>query len=155
MNQVMNTIQPVAKTNLRNLQVTLPHFDLSLVIDRVAQDHPDWPVERLATAELEYRRYLALSKIESETALIPTLDADEVWHAHILHTKQYRDDCNSFFGYFLDHAPFNRSNEKFPISHTAKLYLEVFGDEYNTSNMAECTNCNCTDGASVRVKRIQ
>jgi len=155
MDQMVDSIQAVIKTAFRNPQVALPDFDLSLVIERVAHDHADWPTERLTAAELEYRRYLALSKMEPEAALIPTLDADEVWHTHILHTKQYREDCNGYFGYFFDHAPFNRRNEKFPVGYTAKLYLEVFGVEYNTGNMAECTNCNCTDGISSREKRIQ
>ncbi|MFZ2253289.1 MAG: glycine-rich domain-containing protein-like [Minisyncoccia bacterium] len=155
MNQLASTAQSFIKKTSGNPKVTLPAFDLSIVIERVARDHPDWSTERLTAAELEYRRYLALCKMEPKTALIPTLDADEVWHTHILHTIQYRGDCKSFFGYFLDHAPFNRHNEKFPVGYTAKLYFEVFGDEYNTSNMAECTNCNCTDGISAREKRIQ
>src|SRR5260370_1007803 len=34
-----------------------------------------------------------------------TDDVDQVWHAHILHTIQYRSDRDRIFGEYLDHRP--------------------------------------------------
>lgn len=152
MNQVHTTHATPA---LATILASLPEFDLSVVIERIRLEHSDWEEERVAAAEIDYRRYLALCKLESSAALIPTLDADEIWHAHILHTQQYREDCKVFFGYFLDHAPFNTKNGKFSSGYTANLYRKVFGEEFKMANMAECTNCNCTDGISSREKLLQ
>ena len=32
-------------------------------------------------------------------------DVDEFWHAHILHTRKYAEDCQNVFGSFLHHNP--------------------------------------------------
>lgn len=31
---------------------------------------------------------------------------DKIWHAHILDTRAYRDDCEQVFGRFIDHYPY-------------------------------------------------
>jgi hypothetical protein len=132
--------------------ISAPQFDLGLVMERVACEHPVWSENRLRTAELEYLQYMAMCKLHTRIALIPTIDADEVWHCHVLHTRQYREDCQNYFGYFLDHEPFNRKNVKFPITQTVQLFRDTFGVEYNVADLAECTNCNCTGGPEVRAK---
>lgn len=39
--------------------------------------------------------------------LVPSPDVDEIWHAHILHTREYARDCEDVFGPggFLHHSP--------------------------------------------------
>ena len=111
----------LGSTSIHAAMGLLPTFDLKIIMGRVASEHPDWSQDRLGAAELGYRRYLVMCGMEPETAIIPTLDVDEVWHAHVLHTKRYAEDCNAFFGYFLHHEPFNDENEKFPVDFTADL----------------------------------
>lgn len=31
---------------------------------------------------------------------------DEMWHSFILHTKDYKDFCTEFFGFFIHHEPY-------------------------------------------------
>ena len=37
---------------------------------------------------------------------MPCTFVDEVWHAHILDTQAYGDDCQAAFGFFLHHFPY-------------------------------------------------
>jgi len=36
----------------------------------------------------------------------PTRDIDAFWHAHILDTRKYIDDCERVFGFYLHHFPY-------------------------------------------------
>jgi len=40
------------------------------------------------------------------------LEVDEIWHHHILDTRQYVKDCDCIFGYYFHHYPYfgTRSN---------------------------------------------
>jgi len=57
-------------------------------------------------AEVEYRRFLTLKQIYPGVSLVPSKQVDQVWHAHILDTRAYREDCSKLFGRFIDHYPY-------------------------------------------------
>jgi hypothetical protein len=78
--------------------------DLSNVQKRLSNE--GWYDEEINTAILQYRRYWYLLHVYGmNSQLIPSQDIDEVWHAHILHTKQYAADCQDIFGDMLNHTP--------------------------------------------------
>ena len=122
--------------------IALPLFDLSIIMRRVAKSNPDWDVERLCRAELEYRRFLFLCKEYPCTPLSPLRDVDEVWHAHILHTQDYAADCKGFLGRFLHHCPFNEKHPRHNKDRTAELYQVVYGVPYGPVDEVECCNCD-------------
>jgi hypothetical protein len=35
----------------------------------------------------------------------PNVAVDAIWHAHILWTRRYRQDCEALVGHFVDHEP--------------------------------------------------
>jgi len=88
----------------------LPVFDLSKVMGRVATEHPDWSPERLAEAEAGYRSFLGHVKATPGERHVPSKDVDEVWHAHILFTRQYFGDCQQYLGGYLHHNPFDKKS---------------------------------------------
>lgn len=133
----MNACLKVASSN------QLPIFDLSKVMARVSKKNPDWDADRLATAEREYRRYLLLCKVYPGSRISPSSDVDQVWHAHILHTQQYANDSNRYFGFYLHHEPFSGGSEAArPKNDIARLYAEQFGEPYMGVGMAECCDCD-------------
>lgn len=83
----------------------LPQFDLTSIRSRVAKEHSELTAERLSEMELKYLRFLMQCKAEPNVRHQPDKDVDLYWHAHILHTKQYIEDCQRYFGYFLHHEP--------------------------------------------------
>jgi len=82
-------------------------LDLSPIMFKLMaeKDGKGWDRARTLSAVEEYRRFLYLTVTRTET-IVPSHDADEVWHAHILDTAKYREDCQEAFGFFLDHFPY-------------------------------------------------
>jgi Glycine-rich domain-containing protein-like len=106
----------------------LPEFSLGVVIARVLKDHSDWLPDRVAAAEHGYRQYIAMCKIFPKAGLTPpNSDIDEIWHAHILHTKLYAADCQNYLGYFLHHAPFNDESPAPEKDVSAEFFQLIFG----------------------------
>eukprot|EP00092_Neocalanus_flemingeri_P003303 GFUD01003536.1.p1 GENE.GFUD01003536.1~~GFUD01003536.1.p1 ORF type:complete len:245 (-),score=55.02 GFUD01003536.1:78-812(-) len=57
---------------------------------------------------LEYKKFLAIKAISKDTSvpalLSPSALIDQAWHAHLLHTAQYRAACSALGG-SIDHSP--------------------------------------------------
>ncbi|MFS2161666.1 hypothetical protein ACCD10_30635 [Pseudomonas sp. Pseusp122] len=55
-----------------------------------------------------YKNFLFLNKkyLGEFPVLPPMLEVDEVWHHHILDTRQYMKDCENIFGYYFHHYPY-------------------------------------------------
>ncbi len=103
--------------------------------DEASMSEHDWD-----KSEREYRRFLALKVLHPETSLVPSKQVDEVWHAHILDTKAYREDCLALFGRFMDHYPYFGVNgeEDYKMlqeafAETIDLYEAQFGSYPNSS----------------------
>jgi hypothetical protein len=97
---------PPTPEDIREAEEKIQTIDLSRIENRLKRERLDWDNERITTAIQEYRRYLTMILIFSDHPFMPpTRDSDEVWHAHILHTIKYAEDCESVFGIFIDHEP--------------------------------------------------
>ena len=77
-------------------------IDLTRIFDRLVHKIHFTP-ERAEKAIDGYRKYLYL--INTVGNLTPNADADEAWHAHILHLPAYIRDCMSIFGRVIWHIP--------------------------------------------------
>jgi hypothetical protein len=75
-----------------------------LLKDHLIRRHKVWNIEKIEETLDEYRIFLALAAIN--VPAVPCQDVDVVWHAHILHTRQYAKDCEAIkTGWFLHHTP--------------------------------------------------
>lgn len=120
----------------------LPTFPLDKIVARVRDEHQSWSASRLANAELEYRQFLALSKTAEGHGLIPSKDADEIWHSHIVHTIDYVRDCQSYFGYYLHHVPTGENSVE-EVKRCDELYKASFGRGILSKGAAKCDG-NCS-----------
>src|SRR5216683_3949703 len=66
-----------------------------------------WTREYAEGIEQGYRNYLTmLAKYQDHAEdILLSKDVDEFWHAHILHTMKYTEDCERVFGTYLHHNP--------------------------------------------------
>ena len=75
----------------------------------------EWTLLEAEIAIQYYKNFLFLNKkyAGESPVLPPLLEVDEVWHHHIMGTRQYEKDCESIFGYFFHHYPYfgTRSEE--------------------------------------------
>lgn len=91
-----------------------------------------WPKKNAKLACKQYRNFLKLQKkYGKKTALPPSQCIDEVWHLHILDTKKYKEDCDNFLGYFLDHAPYYPSEQN-AVQKTKNAHL-IYSDQFNNT----------------------
>jgi hypothetical protein len=75
-----------------------------------------------------YRQYLILCLRHPEVGIVPTIEIDLVWHAHILDTQKYQADCDHVFGFFLHHFPYlglrgEQDEQQWREQHTHTLEL--------------------------------
>lgn len=85
--------------------------------------------------ELEYRRFLALLAKFPDQVVAPNTNVDKFWHAHILDTMKYAEDCENVFGYFLHHFPYFGMRDEEDAANLAqaarnmqRLYQQEFGE---------------------------
>ncbi|PKM25318.1 MAG: hypothetical protein CVV09_11375 [Gammaproteobacteria bacterium HGW-Gammaproteobacteria-13] len=99
-------------------------------------------------AELEYRRFLTLKRFYPSVALVPSKAVDAIWHAHILDTRAYREDCQQVFGRFIDHYPYfgiygqdDYQELKSAFAQTVALYEKHFGAYPGGGSQAQAMRC--------------
>ena len=91
-----------------------------------------WSSESAERVEAEYKRYLKITLKYPDERVSPSIDVDKFWHAHILDTQRYVEDCQSIFGYFLHHYPYAGMNGDEDAQHEAAgkmdaIYEREFG----------------------------
>lgn len=123
--------------------------------------------DEVEQAENEYRHFLQLvylnQELQESGSLAPTALADEIWHGHILDTRNYRTMCDRLFGQYIDHNPGMEEGSKElkeAVEHTAKIDAHLdrcFGfipgaifdgspaDSRKLACSASCRSCSSTN----------
>ena len=114
-----------------------------------------WSVDRIEKAELDYKRYLAITKA-TQFQPVPNGDIDRFWHEHILDTRRYAEDCFELFGGFLHHYPYfgmRGDSDKETWTETAKfshdLWVSLYHEDlYSVDTKAQKCPQACPGGAT-------
>jgi hypothetical protein len=109
--------------------------------------------ETVEISEKEYRRFLTLKAENPDVRLTPTPLMDLFWHAHILDTMSYAEDCEEILGRFMHHVPNFGPHQKDGISFDegkawkdmCRLYKERFGEEAKFGGITGGANCSIDD----------
>lgn len=106
-------------------------LDLHQVMDAAARKQ-GWSDEDRALAERDYRQFLRLVKDHPDAKPVPSEMVDDVWHSHILFTRQYAKDCQDVFGYFLHHRPYvgGQMANHAAVQLDIEMTKELFGSSY-------------------------
>jgi hypothetical protein len=123
------------KRDVAGAMERVARIDLSKISRKLQYDDPDqWTEEAIAEAEETYRRFLALNLLYPGETIAVNHVLDEYWHAHILDTQAYADDCAAVFGSLLHHYPYfglpgePDEGENVPAyGVTQKVWIEAFG----------------------------
>jgi hypothetical protein len=130
----MDTVNEV-EVNDRELKYRIESIDLEPIIQRMIKIHK-WSRKHAIQASHQYKNFLFLKqKYGSQYSLPPSVDIDEFWHNHILHTAKYSSDCEILFGDYLHHHPHHGIDGKLPQEtleyeferETQFLYEKEFG----------------------------
>ena len=108
-----------------------------------AEDGQGWTREYAERMEVAYKRFLTLLVTHPETTVAPSKAIDKFWHAHILDTMKYADDCQNVFGYFLHHFPYfglRGAEDAAQLAQAGqdmeRLYQQEFGESMPTEAAA-------------------
>ena len=108
-----------------------------------AEDGQGWTREYAERMEVAYKRFLTLLVTHPETTVAPSKEIDKFWHAHILDTMKYADDCQRLFGYFLHHFPYfglRGAEDAAQLAQAGqdmeRLYLQEFGEAMPAADTA-------------------
>jgi len=95
----------------------------------------------------EYRRFIALTLL-TEGSCVPSKIIDEIWHAHILHSKDYISFSRSLGMDYIHHCP-SQSDEKEVLkveySQTLDRYRSIFEVTPNPIFWPTSENAICQD----------
>lgn len=103
----------------------LAKVDLTNVMERLGME-TGFDAATLARAEDLYRKFLTLIATYPGRSFAPPRIVDEVWHNHILFTRQYVPDCELLFGSYLHHNPHLHADLSDAYNDTIDAYQEVF-----------------------------
>ena len=147
MNAVVKLNQPLLAPN--GLDVNVSRLDFKRLKHKYTQSSEAAMSEaQWDMAELEYRRFLTLKRIYPAVGLVPSKEVDAIWHAHILDTRAYRNDCQQVFSRFVDHYPYfgiygedDYQELKNAFAQTVALYEKHFGAYPGGGNEAQAMRC--------------
>lgn len=93
------------RLNRTALDKDIASFPLDKVAQLVARSEKSWSRARIVRAVLAYRCFLQLCRDFPDRAIVPSPDADAVWHAAIQDLGPYLAACDALFGRPLIHFP--------------------------------------------------
>jgi hypothetical protein len=67
------------------------------------------------------QQYYALPVLDPFNMHAVSYEVDDVWHAHMLCSKDYADFCNAVVGYFMHHEPLDRDDQR-AVAHVRIQY---------------------------------
>lgn len=108
-----------------------------------------WSAEIANQYETEYKRFLTLLVKHPDKTIAPTKMVDAFWHAHILDTMKYADDCEKVFGYFLHHYPYFGMRGDEDAARLAEAFdtmQTLHKDEFGSDQSAYCGVAAVKDG---------
>jgi len=80
-------------------------IDFTMLKHKLVEEK-DWTQEHADEIEDLYRKFLALNLRFPDQKICPSGPIDDFWHAHILDTRAYAEDCKVLFGGMLHHFPY-------------------------------------------------
>ncbi|WP_334032895.1 hypothetical protein [Burkholderia gladioli] len=124
------------------LTANLTHVKRKIMQD-AAKGGVAWNEEKCNRVERLYKRWMICGeKYRADVRFVPTKDVDTFWHYHILHTKQYMDDCYRYFGRFIHHNP--HLEETSEMCENRRQSRELFlreVNQYSADELADCVSC--------------
>lgn len=133
--------------NKKGITPVIASIDLEMVKMKLRdpEEGLGWTYEQCDKAEVEYKRYLHLTKKFPTASLVPHSIMDDMWHQHILDTRAYHKDCALIFGEYLHHYPYfglrseqDKQNLDSSFDETQRIYEAEFGEKMITDESSHC-----------------
>src|SRR5687768_16254485 len=107
-------------------------WDFGFLLERLLSQR-SMPEGIIKLAIVEYRKFMTLAVLRDDLDMFSG-EVDEVWHAHILFTRQYAEFCQAVNGKFIHHDPVLPREAENLAEHAEedrekfyRAYREIFG----------------------------
>jgi len=133
--------------NKKSIDPAIASINLEMVKMKLrdSEEGLGWTVEQSDEAEIEYKRYLHLTKKFPDESLVPHSVMDDMWHQHILDTRAYHKDCALIFGEYLHHFPYfglrseeDKQDLTSAFDKTQEIYAAEFGEDMVKDESSHC-----------------
>lgn len=129
-------------------------LDLSPILFKLIKEK-GWSPEKARAIEPQYKAFFFLLGTGGDF-LVPSVDIDEMWHAHILDTRKYMADCAELFGEYIHHYPYLGMKDEADEKRAAMLYAAtcnrisgILGQDVTVLELADCGGGGgCSGGGS-------
>jgi hypothetical protein len=127
------------------------NLDFTMLKRKLVQEN-GWAPDFCDEAEDLYKKFLALNLHYPDRKICPTGPIDTFWHAHILDTRAYTQDCEALFGHYLHHFPYfgmrgtaDAADLKATFQESIELFIIHFGIDPTCGDMESrsCSVQNC------------
>lgn len=127
-------------------------WDLAAILCLTAARN-GWRAAYALEVELEYRKFIYVSVKYPGEKLGMCGPVDQLWHDHILHTRDYVEFCRVLSGQYLHHVPTGESSGDASAYQRTLALIEQDFDVVNwnvwpavgASETDCCSSCNCSD----------
>lgn len=131
------TTKNIKNNNKSNLIHYINCINLDLeYVEKKLVNNLGWSSKKAKEGIRRYKNFLLLILKYPKIHFSPTRDIDEVWHNHILFTREYHQDCMKIFGKYLHHSPikYTGTKEKQILQkageRASELYFQEFHEQY-------------------------
>ncbi|QQR92229.1 MAG: hypothetical protein IPJ89_03650 [Candidatus Iainarchaeum archaeon] len=127
------------------LSFQAPFLERSLLQKKVFANKEEYQL-----AFEEFKRFIGVRLLTNETVAMTDEKVDEIWHAFILHTREYELFCREILGGFLHHNPCDAFDESSRIEY--QQLAKRYGQHYQTiygmplKQFDICCSGNCDSG---------
>lgn len=104
-----NSLNPVSGGRRMELELEPIEFEFEPLRHRMI-DRYNWTNERYDEAFKGYKKYIQQVITTGKSVEPESADVDELWHNHILFTRDYLEFCKTYAGYFIHHEPYPRGD---------------------------------------------
>jgi hypothetical protein len=109
-----------------------------------ADEGHGWSRQHADRVEIGYKQFLTLLVTHPEATIAPNKEIDKFWHAHILDTMKYADDCEQVFGYFLHHFPYfgmRSAEDAAQLEQASRETRRLFAEEFGATMPGASAHC--------------
>jgi hypothetical protein len=116
-----------------------------------------WTEEKTDDTIEEYKKFVFLIKYAGDNAYTcPPTFVDDIWHQHILFTKQYSIDSLEYFGRMVHHLPsdvkvnktyqYEEYGKSYDLYFKDRKYMKMFHniDDEHCTYSCDLENCCCS-----------
>ena len=138
------------KSKLVDIDPLVASMNFDSIVWKIIDSDKSLSKKEVRNSVEQYKKFLSLKRKYPDSTLVPTREIDSVWHAHILDTKNYADDCNMLFGKFMHHKPYfgqfsDESQDEMSsfYDQTSDLWEKEFGEKLEQPEIFRCAGKAC------------